>query len=95
MTNLAKLANNIIMKTVSIHDAKTNLSKYIAAAKQGEQIYIGSHGKPEVKLAFISPAISDKKPRRLGLLKGKISVSPDAFTKKTDKEIADLMYGEQ
>ncbi len=58
------------MKTVSIHDAKTNLSRYIAAVKRGEVIYIGSYGKPEVKLIVETP----KKPQRqIGLLKGKIS----------------------
>jgi len=37
-------------KTISIYDAKTNLSKLIALAKQGEEVVIGSYGKPEVKL---------------------------------------------
>ncbi len=58
------------MKTVSIHDAKTNLSKYIAAAKRGEEIYIGSYGKPEVKLVVETP----KKPKRkLGVLNKQLS----------------------
>jgi prevent-host-death family protein len=71
------------MKTVSIHDAKTNLSKYIAAAKRGEKIYIGSHGKPEVRLVPETPA---KPKRKLGVLKGKISAESLAYDKHKDPE---------
>lgn len=81
------------MKTVTIHDAKTNLSKYIAAAKRGETIYIGSHGKPEVRLIVETP----KKPKRqFGVLKGKITgeaAHPD-YDDRTDpdwKEVVDAM----
>jgi prevent-host-death family protein len=81
------------MKTVSIHDAKTNLSKYIAAAKRGEEIYIGSYGKPEVKLV-VEKTKETAVYRKLGLYKGKIEVSPDAFSKETDEEIAKMMYGD-
>lgn len=71
------------MKTVSIHDAKTNLSKYILAAKNGETIYIGSRGKPEVKLVVSKP----KKPaRKFGVLKGKISDSSLEYDKHSDQE---------
>ena len=42
-------------KTISIHEAKTNLSKYIQLAKQGEQIFIGAFGAPEVVLQIASP----------------------------------------
>lgn len=59
------------MKTIAIHDAKTNLSKYIAAAKKGETIYIGSRGKPEVKLVLAKLA----KKRNLGVLKGTLSTA--------------------
>lgn len=69
------------MKSVTIHDAKTNLSKYIAAAKRGEQIYIGNHGKPEVRLVVEAPP---KSKRKLGVLKGKISAESLAYDKHTD-----------
>ena len=71
------------MKSVSIHDAKTNLSKYIAAAKTGEEIYIGSHGTPEVKLSPVSPSAKPK--RKLGVLKGKISKKDMAVLLSYDK----------
>lgn len=81
------------MKTVSIHDAKTNLSKYIAAAKRGEKIFIGPRGVPEVELVFKKPQAT-KKYRKLGIAKGKVWIAPDAFSKEVDEEIAKLMYGD-
>mgnify|MGYP001274391897 CR=1 FL=1 len=76
------------MKTVTIHDAKTNLSKYIAAAKKGEKIYIGGFGKAEVVLTKIEQPTGK---RDFSSLKGKIVDLGDAFSEETDKEIADLM----
>jgi len=83
------------MKTVSIHDAKTNLSKYIAAARNGEQIFIGNRGEPEVELVYRKPDNDGTKVyRKLGGLKGKIWIAPDAFSRETDEEIAKQMLGE-
>lgn len=62
------------MITASIHDAKTNLSKYIAAAKRGEKVYIGNRGKPEVRLIVEIPP---KVHRQFGTLQGKIHYDPD------------------
>lgn len=52
------------MKTVSIHDAKTNLSKYIAAAKRGEKIYVGSFGKSEVELVPTKDTKTKRYPKK-------------------------------
>ena len=82
------------MKNVSIHDAKTNLSKYIAAAKKGEPIYIGSFGKPEVQLIRVTDAPHQNADRKLGIAKEHIWIAPDAFSTAADKEIATLLYGE-
>jgi antitoxin (DNA-binding transcriptional repressor) of toxin-antitoxin stability system len=83
------------MKTVSIHDAKTNLSKYIAAAKNGEKIYIGGFGKAEVLLVKISARESAARTKRVFAIgKGKIKADADAFTESTDQAIASLMLGE-
>lgn len=78
------------MKTITIHDAKTNLSKYIAAAKKGEKIYIGGYGKAEVVLT----KLPNPGKRDFGFLKGRITAQPDAFSEETEAEIAKLMLGE-
>jgi antitoxin (DNA-binding transcriptional repressor) of toxin-antitoxin stability system len=83
------------MKSVTIHDAKTNLSRYIAAAKRGEQIFIGNRGEPEIELVYHKPLNNTKVYRKLGGLKGKIWIAPDAFSRETDEKIAKQLYGHQ
>ena len=74
---------------VNIHDAKTNLSKLIAAAESGEEVIIARNGKPAVKLVVIEPK---KKSRRniLGSGIGKIWVAPDWDSPETNAQIADM-----
>lgn len=82
------------MKTISIHDAKTNLSKYIAEAKKGEKVYIGGFGKPEVVLSKISAVDSSaSRKHNFTIAKGKVVEHPDTFSDDTDKNIASLMFG--
>lgn len=81
------------MKAVTIHDAKSNLSKYIAAAKQGQPVYIGSFGKAEVVLSAIAPPRPTK--RRFGFAKGKFSPNADAaFTPEAEAEVAALLLSD-
>lgn len=83
------------MKTVSIHDAKTNLSKYIAAAKKGEKVYIGGFGKAEVVLTKLPVQESGSgHGRSFSLAKGKVVEKQGAFSAATDQSIAVLMYGD-
>jgi len=56
-----------MMKTVNIHEAKTNLSALIAAAEAGEEVVISRANKPVVKLVAIESA---PKKRQFGLHKG-------------------------
>ena len=82
------------MKTISIHDAKSNLSKYIAAAKKGDKIYIGGFGKPEVLLVKVSE--KDKKyinTRNFKSAIGKVADYDDAFTDTTENQVYDLLLG--
>lgn len=80
--------------TVSIHDAKTNLSKYIAAAKKGKKIFIGSFGKPEVMLVKLKPAdLSDSKYRNFQVSTNKVKEQPDSFSDQTDQQVSELLLG--
>jgi len=82
------------MNTVSIHDAKSNLSKYIEAAKKGERIYIGGFGKPEVVLAKIPTDESNLIGKNnFSIAIGKIKEKPDSFSSPTEDQISDLLYG--
>lgn len=59
---------------VNIHDAKTNLSKYLEQVVElHETIVICRSGKPIARLTeYVTP-----RRRKLGLLKGKIKISKD------------------
>ena len=63
------------MKTVNIHEAKTNLSKLVERAEAGEEIVIARAGKPAAKLI---PFTAARVRRRLGLLDGRFKI-PDDF----------------
>ena len=65
------------MKTVNIHQAKTQLSKLIKEASKGEAFVIAKAGKPVVKVTALA-APTGSQVRRLGFMAGQISV-PDDF----------------
>ena len=68
---------------VSIHLAKTHLSRLIARAEAGEEIVIARGRKPVAKLVSIGP-----KPKRVfGALKGKISIGPEFFEPLPQEEL--------
>lgn len=78
------------MKTINIHEAKTNLSRLVQEAVAGVDIVIAKSGKPMVRLV----AIGDSKgTRALGILSGQVSESADCWD--PDPEIEELFYGSQ
>ena len=64
------------MTTVTIHEAKTQLSKLIARVEAGEEIVIARGKEPVAKLTALKPA---KRRRIFGALKGQYPSIPDAF----------------
>lgn len=78
------------MKTVNIHEAKTNLSRLLQEAVAGEDIVIAKAGKPMVRLVAIGVS---KGTRALGILSGQVNESADCW--KPDQEIEELFYGSQ
>ena len=76
------------MQTVNIHEAKTQLSKLIEQAVNGESFIIAKAGKPMVKVIKIdAPEASSIK--RLGFMAGQIS-TPKDFDEMGKDEIAKL-----
>jgi prevent-host-death family protein len=73
------------MKTVNIHEAKTQLSRLVDEASKGEPFVIAKAGKPLVKVTALgTPVGTDVK--RLGFMAGQISV-PDDFDRMGQEEI--------
>ncbi|MCW1924988.1 type II toxin-antitoxin system prevent-host-death family antitoxin [Luteolibacter arcticus] len=79
---------------VTIHEAKTQLSKLIAAVERGEEVIIARRDKPVVKLVAADPAPPNRK-RALGCLKGDMSDELLEFLTNNpalDKEIEEEFY---
>jgi prevent-host-death family protein len=62
------------MQTFNIFEAKTQLSKLVEMAEQGQDVVIARAGKPVARLTQLKP---EKKPIIFGLMKGKIHVADD------------------
>jgi antitoxin (DNA-binding transcriptional repressor) of toxin-antitoxin stability system len=77
------------MATITIHKAKTQLSRLIAKACQGEEVIIARGKTPVVRLVAIPDRHAKRKP---GAWKGLISYSSDAFDPLTDQELKDLGF---
>jgi prevent-host-death family protein len=73
------------MPTVTMHQAKTNLSKLIERVSQGEEIIIARGSKPVARLVPIG-AIKGK--RQPGSLKGKVEIGPGFFEPLSDEELS-------
>ena len=73
------------MKIVNMHEAKTNLSKLVAAAATGDGFIIARAGKPLVKVEAVAP----EKPRRLGFLAGQGTI-PDDLDRMGAEEITEV-----
>ncbi|SAK78952.1 prevent-host-death protein [Caballeronia temeraria] len=72
------------MQTVNIHEAKSQLSRLIEAAVNGEEVVIAKAGTPVVRLVSV-----EQKPKlRLGLMKGKIKIADDFDAPLADEVLA-------
>ncbi len=76
---------------VKIHEAKTQLSKLIAAVEAGEEVTIARGDKAVAKLVPANPP-ARRKPV-FGALKGKVAVTDAFFEPLPDDELA-LWNGE-
>jgi len=72
------------MSQVTIHAAKTHLSRLIQRACDGEEIVIAKGKTPMVKLV---PVDAPKPKRQFGALKGKIKLDDSFFDPLPDEEL--------
>jgi prevent-host-death family protein len=77
------------MQTINIHQAKTQLSRLVEQAAQGEPFVIAKAGKPLVKVMALNAPETGQR-RRLGFMAGQITV-PDDFDRMGDAEIERLL----
>lgn len=62
------------MTTVTVHQAKTHLSRLLRRVATGEEVLITRGGTP---VARLMPAVSRAEHRRLGLDRGKVVIADD------------------
>ena len=67
---------NIGMKQVNIHDAKTNLSRYLTEMEPNEALVLCNRNQPVAELRLVRKKAA-RKPR-IGVAKGKLTI-PDSF----------------
>ncbi len=68
---------------VTVHKAKSDLSKLIEAAERGEEVIISRGKVPVVKLVALNASKF-----KFGLLAGKLGNTPDFLEPLTDEDLA-------
>lgn len=74
------------MIQINIHEAKTQLSKLVEEAAQGEEIIIAKAGRPIARLVPL--ATHEGKPRTPGGMKSQIWLADDFDAPMSDEELA-------
>ncbi len=77
------------MRQVNIYEAKTQLSRLVAAVERGEEVVIARAGRPVVKLVSLSPGL-----RAAGWARDLIDASEDWDSPETNEAVADLLAGD-
>lgn len=72
------------MTVVTVHQAKTQLSKLIAEAMSGGEVVIAKGATPKVRLTPMTPV----RTRRFGALKGVVSMDEGFFEPLPPDELA-------
>jgi prevent-host-death family protein len=75
-----------MMSTVTVHAAKTNLSKLLARVEAGEEIVIARGKTP---IARLTPINASPARRQFGAFKGFLNVGPEFFEPMTDPDLAE------
>jgi prevent-host-death family protein len=73
------------MRTIKVHDAKTNLSKLIRQVCRGEEVIIARGDTPVVRLVALGKVKGRRQP---GVLRGKLRVGPEFFEPLPAEELS-------
>ena len=72
---------------VNVHEAKTHLSRLLEDVAAGGEVVIAKAGRPVARLV---PVATSVRPKKLGLLRGKIKVPADFNAPLSLDELADF-----
>jgi len=73
------------MIRINIHDAKTNLSRYLPELERGEIIVLCKRNIPIAEIRPIPKPLQGERP--IGLMAGQIHVPPSFFDPLSDAEL--------
>jgi prevent-host-death family protein len=79
---------NKVVTKINVHDAKTNLSKYLDRVEAGETIIVCRHNRPIAALRPLPPEAVKRKPRVPGFDKGKFTIPPEFFEPMSEEELS-------
>lgn len=83
------MATDVPIKTVNMHQAKTELSRLVKEVLSGKRVQIARNGKPVVELRLIE----EEMVREPGQMKNQIWIAEDFDTYSS--EIASLFEGDE
>jgi len=83
------IVHNIVVKRVNIHDAKTNLSRYLAELRSGQTLVLCNRNQPVAEIRSLRKKV--RKPR-IGAAKGEFVV-PDSFFDPLPDELLKAFRG--
>ena len=72
---------------VNVHEAKTHLSRLLEDVAAGAEVVIAKAGKPVARLV---PVEAGPRPKRLGLLRGRIKVPADFNAPLSPEDMTDF-----
>jgi antitoxin (DNA-binding transcriptional repressor) of toxin-antitoxin stability system len=84
------MVHNIVVKRVNIHDAKTNLSRYLADLPPGEALVLCNRNQPVAEIRSLRKKAVPRP--RIGAAKGEFVV-PDSFFEPLPDEILKAFQG--
>ncbi len=73
------------MDAVNIYEAKTRLSQLVDKAAAGEDVVVSRNGKPLVRITQLA---GTRRRIKFGVLKGRVSLSPDFNAPLPDEVLA-------
>jgi antitoxin (DNA-binding transcriptional repressor) of toxin-antitoxin stability system len=82
--------------TVSMHEAKTNLSKLVKRVVAGETIYIGAYGKPEAMLTMVNSNKyrAELRAKAFGCMKDRMEL-PEGWDDPLPDDVIESFYSMQ
>ncbi len=75
------------METISTHEAKTHLSRYLAAVEAGGEFIIARGRKPVARLIPIKPEPRPKRPKVGKTFGPTVKIPDEALAPLTDQEL--------